>query len=471
MDSDLKVELCDSAEKWIDSILYASGKTDFMLKLYGGPTTKYRVTLFVNHEPVKVVGKDYLECTLVAVAVPYDDTYQRFIGNSQAVLLVNTDRPQNQEDIAPPGFFDTQKETTKKQEQNTNAPEPGSGDFEKFLQDNRLTLKKYVGNGKYIAYCAINKKHCLVNESKILYYNDHYDTDYFNYKIITLKNGFAYVYENIKIDIEKPPSHTTNNPITYIDIYDNNLRLVKRFDTSQMFTDYEGRVMWINDIGISSDGKKICASLGSCLAEYNIEKDSYRTIYDTQHKYEDVGLVSFWHIGYSPDDEYIAFIASYYDGRDTLNAHGFIKTDGSGLEYQVIDGADIEYTFYNKGIFFDEETLPYGKISNGIAYMWEFGTKQPKTVTFLSKNESQSARISKDGSVILTYEDLGDGTLKLVRFRVYAADSMKLLYECELRDFSGIPRIHLAEDGSWFGVNCFYDEMIQRYIRYDIKKQ
>ena len=183
-----------------------------MLKLYGGATTKFRVTLFVNHEPVKVAEKDYLECTLekgktaefnfsldisgfdrkstlVAVAVPYGDTYEGLIEHSQAVLLVNTDKPQAQEDIAPPGFFETQEKNETKVNTEPNTTEPDSGNFEKFLQDNRLTLKEYVGNGKYIAYCAINKKHCLVNESKILYYNDHYDTDYFNYKIITLKNG------------------------------------------------------------------------------------------------------------------------------------------------------------------------------------------------------------------------------------------------------------------------------------------
>lgn len=42
---------------------------------------------------------------LVVVVVPYGDTFQRQLSTSTATLLINTDKPQAEEDIAPPEYY------------------------------------------------------------------------------------------------------------------------------------------------------------------------------------------------------------------------------------------------------------------------------------------------------------------------------------------------------------------------------
>lgn len=127
LDSNPIVELCDGSGSQIVQQVGTNGYTDLKIKLYGGNSTQYRLTLLIDQQPVLVSGKDYLEVTLekgttaefdfkidiseldrkstiMAVAVPYGDTFQRYITHSVPVLLINPDKPQAEEDIVPPEY-------------------------------------------------------------------------------------------------------------------------------------------------------------------------------------------------------------------------------------------------------------------------------------------------------------------------------------------------------------------------------
>ena len=127
LDSDPIVELYDSSGSQIVQQMGANGYTDLKIKLYGGNSTQYRLTLLIDQQPVLVSGKDYLEVTLekgttaefdftidiseldrkstiMTVAVPYGDTFQRYITHSVPVLLINLDKLQAEEDIVSPEY-------------------------------------------------------------------------------------------------------------------------------------------------------------------------------------------------------------------------------------------------------------------------------------------------------------------------------------------------------------------------------
>ncbi|MEG0751073.1 MAG: hypothetical protein RR998_04930 [Oscillospiraceae bacterium] len=414
------------------------GKTQLSFKAYGGDTALYRTTIYVNHKPVLVNGKNFLEyaiekgkvteCkfeidissyermnTIYAVSVPINQDYKKnyvLFNKTKSKLLINENKEPK----------DAQINAGSNGGQVSNIPasslEPLSKALNSFSDKNDilLTLQNDIA--------VLTKKISVIDQStgEILKQSkDFFEGRAFS-ALYPFEGGYAVAFTEIQ------EGAMTSIPPTNLIILDKNLAEKSRYNLSEIL----GANIPIHpqNIAISKNGSRVACAVGGKLLSCELSTKNISTVIDFSQNTVS-GLIGIYNLKFCNDDKSIAFFGDEaLSERASIPVFGMVDANGRNLKYYKNKDADTNhFILTNTFSFIDENNFPLGKNSNGRAYSIDFSTKSLKEYTFKDKNESQKAFVTPNGQKIVTVlEQNKNGSINY-HYRVYDMMTMEIIKE------------------------------------------
>lgn len=210
-----------------------------------------------------------------------------------------------------------------------------------------------------------------------------------------------------------------------ITFYDYDLNAVSEFDLNQLFEE-DDFVFSLDAISFSSTGNEVAYATYSGLYTYDFEKEAKTTVIDLESADAGgrAGIVNIEQIGFTKDDQRIAFKAQSFDvplnpNKDSFDTCGIVNSDGSALSNRTFDNYICkELIAYNHLLLFAEDPM----IASGRTLVMEPSGDQTKIHALIEKEESGNVWGSSEGSYFATSTPQKTGWA----IRVYDAETGKL---------------------------------------------
>lgn len=173
--------------------------------------------------------------------------------------------------------------------------------------------------------------------------------------------------------------------------YDYDLNIVSEFDLNQLLAD-DDMLMSTDAISFSASGTQVAFATYSGLYIYDFATETKNTIIDltSEDAKERSGMVNIEQIGFTNEDQRIAFKAQSFDipadpDKPSFATCGIVNIDGSELLNRTFDNFSCQnLTAYNHLLLFAEDPT----VVSGKALVMEMPSHQTKMHTLMEKAES-----------------------------------------------------------------------------------
>ena len=459
--------------KWNNKLVTQNGRIEMTASVYGGIEADYRVTVFVNHQPVNVAGhpnflirthydqistyrftldvSDYGRInSLYAVILPTGQSYKDsdiYGRKMRSILLIN--------DIAE-AATPTAETTLPVRNTTTGIPLTEDTDLTHLLTENNL-FPQY-GESRIR----------LVDEEKLLVWFDSaalfdLSSDRLLYKTdVTTgpsdqKVDFA---ENV-VGVFTRDANCMDCPIR-LDRYNLELNLFDTVDLSQIF-DLRSEVLRPIHCALSQSGEKIiCAKneTGQILF-YNLKSKKQKVVFDFSKN----SLLEFRGINsivFAGNDSYLAFTVADSTGYgfgiidlEKLQLADYTKWDAVADDIQVTENA----------IYFHEQLKSPTVPRSGKIFKIDLGTLEKQVIQFADEEESKYVTVSQTGEYIVTVRDTAESGADYTSgsVMVYDGQTMDLIRQIDLE--RGFPRLVIDEANRYL-IACYSVDGNIKLIQY-----
>lgn len=443
-----------SGESYYPNKLIAEdGKIELTTSIYGGIEADYRVTVFVNHQPVSIAGhpnflirthydqistyrftldvSDYGRInSLYAVILPTGQSYKDsdiYGRKMESILLIN--------DIAETA---TPTAESTLPVRNTTAAIP-------LTEDTDLT-HLLTENNLFPQYGESRIR--LVDEEKLLVWFDSAALFDLSSERLLYKTKVTTGPSDQKVDFAENvegvfirDANCMDCPIR-LDRYNLELNLFDSVDLSQIF-DLRSEVLRPIHCALSQSGEKIiCAKneTGQILF-YNLKSKDKKVLFDFSKN----SLLEFRGINsivFAGNDSYLAFTAAdstgYGFGVIDLEKHqlaDYTKWDAVADDIQVTENA----------IYFHEQLKSPTIPRSGKIFRIDLGTLEKQVIQFADEDESKYVTVSQTGKYIVTVRDTAEPGADYTSgsIMVYDGQTMDLIRQIDLE--RGFPRLVIDE--------------------------
>ena len=459
-----------------NKLVAENGQIDLTISIYGGIEADYRVTVFLNHQPINVVGHpDFIVRTyydkistyiftldvrgysrlnsLYAVIVPMgqsykdSDIYGRKIGS---ILLVN----EAAERISP--TIETSLPTGRN---STATPIPPVGDLDltHWLTENAL-YPQYGQTGIH-----------LVGDDRLLVWFD--SAAQFDLRSGTLlsKTEITTGPSEQKVDFAENVVGVFTKDISCMECsvvlerYDAHLNLIGTLDLSQIM-ELRMDVLSPFQCALSHSGKTIACAKGETaqILLYDLHTKDQTVAFD----FSKSSLSSFRGIdalAFAGNDSYLAFTAAESSGY----GFGIVDLDGNRMvDYTHWDAVADEIQATDNAVYFHEQLKAPHIPRSGKIFKIDLDTLEKHVIQLVDEEESKYVTVSPTGKFIVTVTDTAEPGAAYMAgsIKVYDAQTMVLIRQINLE--RGFPRLVIDEANRCLFAFYLVDEDIKlfRYV-------
>lgn len=478
IDSNLITEIAVNDEI-VTQMKANSGKVTFTFNIYGGIEAAYRTMFFINHEPIEIMGANYLETktekgmmcsfdleidttgmdplsTLYAITNPSGKDYLAvalFPIKTRSILLIND---KGEQKASPPSDSPVNKaytdtltrvsagEIAKNSVTDTNSVKDlfmrASFDYE----TNSLLLHDDLAN-------------TVLKEIK-------YEKNSYGMSIYKFSSGYAVQVLNADKPVEVIRSEhgsSVNFPENilhrYLYVYDTSLKLVKEIALDSVIP--KDAFDFASRITASEDGSKILMLYSQQLYLYDSLSGSVTRFMD-----ETNNDISFKQALFTEDNKHIVFIGSS------------VKFEEGACVYGLVDINTKEMTTHVEKKFFVSHIEPSGSYAaicdnlnpdgfggrpNGRVPILNLKTSEA-FVMQVDDTESAFAKVTNDGKGLFTQKIIDEG----IRIRLYDVETQKVIKEKLFAFKDGIRRISriiYSGKGTVYYLVCLTEEDLYLY--------
>jgi len=467
---------------WSNVNLFAeNGKIDLELSGYGGTETDYRVTIFVNHEPVSIAGQqsflmgihndkmskykftldihDYDRLnTIYAMIIPVGESYKdsEIYGHkTKSVLLVN--------DEAAVIALTANSDLSNNNAATAIAP-AADKDLTNLLIENDL-FSQYSTPGIHLTddhnlLIWFDSAALFDLNSETLLYKTEISTDPYLAQKVDFAENIVGLFEQ---DLKCMTEHAMDCPLI-LDRYDASLNLINTVDVGQIF-DIPYHVLDPHICALSKSGEKVaCANIvTNQVLLYDLQTKEQQVVFD----FSKSGLATFGYIDsleFAGNDEYLAFTATESSG----SGFGIIDLDNHNnkvIDYTKWDaiGEDIQTT--DHAVFFHEEFKGPWYPSSGKIFKINLDTLEKQEIQLADDEESHYVTVSKNGKYIVTVRDTAEAGADYTAgsIKIYDGQTMELIRQINLE--RGFPRLVIDETNRSL-IAYYYDGNMMKLVRY-----
>lgn len=458
-----------------NKLIANNGQIELTASIYGGIQAAYRVTVFINNQPIKIAGHphfiiathydqvstyrftldvhDYGRLnSLYAVMVPVGQSYKDndiYGVKTSSILLLNdvagADGPSKESPLSTSGAIEA---TAPLADADLTDLLTGNKIFPQYSKliaryetDNRLLVWSDTAALFDLGSKALLRKKELVNR---------------------LSNQEVIFAENIVGVFTKDPDCLECS--TRLERYDSEFTLIDSVDLSQLLA-LEAHLLSPSQCALSQSGQKIAclkAETGQVLI-YNFQSQEQMTAFDfsTSNRMDFRGMSR---LAFAGNDSYLAFVAQESSGC----GFGILDLEkGQLVDYKKwgsIHETDIQTT--KNAVYFHEQWKGPGFPPSGKIFKFDLDILQMQEIQLADKEESQYVTISPTGKYIATVVNTAPpgAAYTAGSIKIYDAQTMTLARQIDLE--RGFPDLAFDETNrslfAWFWV----DENIIKLIRY-----
>ncbi len=471
----------DGKTNYINILKATGGQTELTTSIWGGVDADYRVTVFVNHQPVKVNGQtDFVMKTyfdkissftftldthefghlnsLYAVINPVGESYKNedlWGTKTGSILLINDQNPNNP----------SSSETPTVQAELPPAPlQEGDSDLTSWLTANNI-------GGSVFDLQLMEDNKLLALSSGSAYLFDTRNGELLSRAELDLKDKLSKItysedYIGVFTAVLKDADGGDDEDGITLERYNSNLEEVDSTDLWNLF-DIPG---YLNDPSgcalLHSNGKVACENIRtSQILIGNIESREAKVVFDFSNSQiaQDYSYSYVTSLAFAGNDRYLAFTAQLASG----SGFGIIDLEqGQLVDFTQWDALNEQIQVTNEGIYFGERS--HGPYASALGKMIrvDLDTLQKQDIPFTHNtpraHESFSVKVSQHGEFFTTVEDktpVGTEGYTLTTLRVYDAQTMQILREIDFPN--SYPEASIDEAN-----RCLY---VQNTINNDLK--
>ena len=458
-----------------------SGKVKFTFSIYGGIEAAYRTMFFINHEPIKIMGANYLETktekgmmcsfeleldtagmdplsTLYSITNPIGKDYLSvglFPIKTRSILLNNDKEEQK---ASPPSDRPVNKAYTDTQTR-VSADE---------IAKNAVTDTKSVKDLFMRVSFDYETNSLLLHDdlANTVLKEIKFEKNSFTMTISKFSKGYAVLVLKADKPVEvirfgQGSSVSFPNTILhrYLCVYDTSLKLVKEIALDSVIPkdafDFPSRIT------ASEDGSKILMKYSQQLYLYDALSGDVTPFLD-----ETNNDILFDQTLFTEDNEHIVFIGSSVKVEEGACIYGLIDINTKEITTHVekkFKATHIEYSGNYASICDNFNPDGFGGQPNGRVPILNLKTAE-SFVMQVDTTESASTKITNDGKGLFAQKITDDG----IRIRLYDVETQKVIKEklFSFEDGDGIRRISriiYSGKGSVYYLVCITEEDLYLY--------
>ncbi len=458
-----------------NKLIANNGQIELTASIYGGIEAAYRVTVFLNHQPIKIAGHPHFIITthydqvstyrftldvhdygrlnsLYAVMVPVGQIYKDndiYGVKTSSILLLN--------DVA--GAAVPSKETPISTGGVVAAAAPiADADLTDLLMGNKI-FPRY---SKLIVRYETDNKLLVWSDTAALFDLDSKALLRKKELVTSLSNQEVIFAENIIGVFSKDPDCLECS--TRLERYDGEFTLIDSVDLSQLLA-LKAHLLSPSQCALSQSGQKIACLKAETdqVMIYNFQSQEQMPAFDfsTSNRIDFRGISR---LAFAGNDRYLAFVAQESSGC----GFGILDLEREQLvdykKWDSIHETDIQTT--KNAVYFHEQWKGPGFPPSGKFFKFDLAMLQMQEIQLADKKESQYVTISPTGKYIATVVNTAPpgAAYTAGSIKVYDAQTMTLARQIDLE--RGFPDLAFDETNrslfAWFWV----DENIIKLIRY-----
>ena len=456
-----------------NKLIAKNGQIDLTASIYGGIEAAYRVTVFVNHQPIQIAGHPHFiiatrydqisTCrftldihdygrlnSLYAVMVPAGQSYKDndiYGVKTSSILLLN--------DVA--GTAVPSQEIPLSTGVGPTAP-IADADLTDLLVENKI----FPQYSKLLIRSETDNKLLIWSDAAALF-------DLGSKSLLRKKELVTSLSHQEVIFAENMIGVFTKDPdclecSTYLERYDGEFTLIDSVDLSQLLA-LKARLLSPSQCALSQSGQKIAclnAETNQVLI-YNFQSQKQMPAFDfsTSSRMDFRGMSG---LTFAGNDRYLAFVAQESSGC----GFGILDLEREQLvdykKWDSIHETDIQTT--KNAVYFHEQWKGPAYPPAGKIFKFDLAMLQMQEIQLADKEESQYVTISPTGKYIATVVNTAPpgAAYTAGSIKVYDAQTMTLIRQIDLE--RGFPDLAFDETNrslfAWFWV----DENIIKLIRY-----
>ncbi len=459
-----------------NKLVAENGQIDLTISIYGGVEADYRVTVFLNHQPINVVDhpnfivrtyydristytftldvREYSRLnSLYAVIVPIGQSYQdsdiygRKIGS---ILLVN----EAAEQITPTieSSLPTARNSTA-----TTFPPVGDLDLTDWLAENGLSLRYgepgiHLDDGKLLVW--FDSAALFDLRSGELLSKVEVTTGPSSIQKVDFAKSVIGVFEKDNGCLDCPVK---------LDRYDSNLHLIDTVDLSHVF-DIRIDTLLPFQCALSQSGRNIACAKGESgqILLYDLNTNDQTVAFDFSKgsfsSFRGINAIAF-----AGNDSYLAFTAAESSGY----GFGIIDLNGNRLvDYTHWDAVADAIQATDNAIYFHEQLKAPHISRSGKIFKIDLDTLEKQVIQLVDEEESKYVTVSPTGKFIVTVTDTAEPGAAYMAgsIKVYDGQTMALIRQINLE--RGFPRLVIDEANRCLFAFYLVDEDIKlfRYV-------
>lgn len=458
-----------------------TGKIKFTFNIYGGIEAAYRTMFFINHEPIEIMGANYLETktekgmmcsfdleldtagmdplsTLYSITNPIGKDYLSvglFPIKTRSILLINDKEGQN---ASPPLDSSVNKVYTDTQTR------VSAGELAKNAETDTKLVKDlfmrvsfdYETNSLLLHDDLVNT---VLKEIK-------FEKNSFTMTISKFRKGYAVLVLKADEPVEvimDDNRKSVNFPDTilhrYLCVYDTSLNLVKKIALDSVIP--KDAFDLASSMVASEDGSKIMMEYSQQLYLYDALSGGVTRFLD-----ETNNDILFDQVLFTEDNEHIVFIGSSVKVEERACVYGLIDMNTKEITTHVekkFKATHIEYSGNYASICDNLNPDGFGGQPNGRVPILNLKTAE-SFVMQVDTTESASTKITNDGKGLFAQKITDDG----IRIRLYDVETQKVIKEklFSFEDGDGIRRISriiYSGKGTVYYLVCITEEDLYLY--------
>jgi len=431
-----------------------NGQIEMTITIYGGIDANYRVTVFINNQPVSIAShpsfiisthydqistyKFTLDAhnyswlnSLYAVIIPTGQSYKDnniHGGKISSILLVNDTA---QKITSSPEIIPTA----------TNLPivdTPATDeDLTHLLTDNHLLLK--YGEPE-IHFLADNRLLVWFDSAALF----DLKSDQMLNKVEVLsgqtRQKIDFVDDSIGVFKQDPNCMMECSP--KLERYDSKLNLIDTLDLSQVL-ESKPELLEVNDCALFKSGEElVCTKRPGQLLFYDLKTKKLKVGFDiSQAGLQEISTIE--SIKLVGNDRFLAFIAD--DGSGF--SYGLINLENNKLvDYAKWDAIGDDIQASENAVYFHEQFRGPSYPVSGKIFKIDLNTLKMQTIQLTEKDESEDVAVSDTGKFIVTVRnttpdgvDYTAGSIK-----IYDGQTMKVIRQIDLEH--GYPKVFIDEE-------------------------